>query len=95
MDGQPLRTHLQSLWRQTGEMPEQLANAAQLPEGLEGLWGTFLSLHQSRGASMSGPARISFTDIDAMQRVTGMTLEPWEISAIRAADSAYFEFRAS
>lgn len=95
MDDQPLRVHLQSIHRQTGVMPDQLAEAATLPEGLEGLWRTFLDLHQTRAAGMSGPSRITFSDIDAMQRVTGVTLEPWEVDAIRAADSAYFEFRAS
>lgn len=94
MDGRPLRDHLKSQWRQTGVMPDQLAQAPQCPEGLEPLWQDFLDLHCMRGSSGFGPSRITYHDIDAMQRVRGITMPPWQVQAITAADAAFFEVRS-
>lgn len=98
MDGRPLRDHLESIHRQTGVMPEQLANAADCPEGCERLWRDFLELHSMRGMiPVAGgaplPCRITHHDIDAMQRVRGFAFRPWQVNAILAADLAYFETR--
>lgn len=68
-----------------------LQSAPKLPQGLGYLWRDFLDLHNSRSGSGFGPARITFADIDAWQRVTGFELAPWELSAVRAADGAYFD----
>lgn|GEM_PF-1180188 len=94
MEGQSLREHLLTHYRRTGVLPAMLANAPELPEGMEVLWNDFLALHGSRGHTMSGPARITFSDIDAYQRVTGASLQPWEINAIRGADNAYLTVQA-
>lgn len=77
-------------YKQTGVMPAKLANAPALPDGLEELWRKFLDLHSSRGSTMSGAARITFSDIDAYQRVTGTVIPPWQVNAIRRADDGYF-----
>jgi hypothetical protein len=53
------------------------------------LFSYFLELHGTRGASMAGPLRITFAEIEAWQRVQGMLLEPWQIDAITGADRAY------
>lgn len=100
MDGRPLRDHLESIARQTGVVPEQLADAPDCPEGCERLWRDFLELHSMRGMiPVAGgapiPSRITFHDIDAMQRVRGVTLRPWQVNAVLAADMAYFEVRAA
>ena len=42
---------------------------------------------------MAGPERISFVDMDAWSRMTGATLEPWQVAAIRGADNAYLASR--
>lgn len=94
MDGKSLREHLLSAYRQTGTMPAALADAPRLPEGCEYVWPAFLDLHRMRGGGM-GPAPITFADINAMETVTGIRLEAWEIDAIRAADGVYFEHRAA
>lgn len=90
----PLRTHLESVHRQTGRMPKALADAPKLPRGCAALWGDFLELHNSRSFGPGGPLRISFLDLDAYQRVRGFGLEAWEIAAIRAADAAFLGFKA-
>ncbi len=78
-----------SIWEQTGVQPAMLADAPVLPDGCGGLWADFMDLHQCRGVSGMAPARITFTDIDAWQRVNMVSLEPWEIDAINQADNAY------
>lgn len=88
VDGKTLRQHLQSIHRQTGRMPEQLANAAPLPDGCDALWLDFMALHQMRSSNGFGPSRITYSDMAAMQDVRGVTLEAWEVDAIRAADAA-------
>lgn len=93
MDGKPLKEHLQSIHRQTGVMPRQLAEAVPMPSGCGLLWRDFVELHRTRGrvGHTAAPAPISYQDIDAMQRVRGIDLQAWEVDAIRAADAAYFE----
>lgn len=78
-----------AIYRQTGTMPDQLANAPMLPVGLEQLWADFTDLHQTRGSNGFGPARITFADIDAWCRVNRATLAGWQVEAIRRADNAY------
>lgn len=95
MDGRPLRDHLESIARQTGSMPEQLANAAECPEGLELLWADFLRLHSMRGHNGMAPARISYADIEAMNNVRGFALPGWQVEALLAADAGYFQGRAA
>jgi hypothetical protein len=83
--------HLRSAERQTGRTPEALLAAPPCPQGCEDLWRIFNELHSCRGSSGFGPLRIGYADLDSFQRVTGTTLAPWEIDAIRRADRAYLE----
>lgn len=94
MDGRSLREHLQSWQRQTGRVPEQLADAPRLPVGCEPLWRDFLALHSTRGSNGFGPERITFPALDAYQRLYGVRFAAWEIEAIRAADAAYIAHTA-
>lgn len=82
-------------YRITGKMPKMLLEAPALPVGLEDLWGWFVQLHDSRGSSGFGPARISHLDLFAWQQVSGVSLAPWEVEAIRRADNAYLADHAS
>lgn len=81
--------HLAAVWDRTGVEPARLRDAPELPVSMLPLWEDFLELHQSRGSTGFGPARIGFADIDAWQRVRGVTLAPWQVDAIRRADEAY------
>lgn len=84
-----MREHLANYQKQTGKVHPRMAEAVELPDGLETLWSDFLELHSSRGSNGFGPSRITFTDIDAWQRVNGVKLRPWQVEAIRRADNAY------
>lgn len=59
-----------------------------LPREGRTAWGAFRDMHTTRFTSM-GLMPISYTEIDAWQRVTGVELEPWEVDAIRALDHEY------
>lgn len=81
-------------YKQTGRLPDKLANAPALPVGCGQLWADYLELHSARGASMAGPDRITFRDLLDWQEFRGVTLAAWEVDAIRAADAAFFAVRA-
>lgn len=81
--------HLLQAERMTGRTPQVLLGAPSCPAGCEELWRIFGELHSCRGNSGFGPTRITYTDLDAFQRVSGTTLKPWELEAIRRADAAY------
>lgn len=66
-----------------------LLDRPRCPAGCEALWRAFRDLSASRANSGFGPLRITFTEIDAFQRVTGLRLKPWEVEAIRRADRAF------
>lgn len=94
VDGKPLRDHLESWGDQTGRVHHRLAEAPRLPFGCEQLWKDFLDLHSARASTGFGPARISYTDLDAFQRVNNVRLSAWQIEAIRKADNAYLNHYA-
>jgi len=93
-DGSTLRQHLIGAWERTGIEPRRLAEADTLPVALEPLWQDFMELHASRANTGFGPARISFSEIDAFLRIRGGRFLPWQIDAIRRADAAYIASRA-
>lgn len=94
-DGVPVIEHLRAVEERTGITPKALLDAPPCPEGCEELWRMFNELHACRGSNGFGPNRITYTDIDAFQRVTGTRLKGWELEAIRRADRAYLTEIAS
>jgi len=88
-EGGAVLEHLLAAQEQTGQTPQMLLDAPPLPAGCEELWQVFNELHACRGNFGFGPVRITYADIDSFQRVSGVTLQPWELSAIRKADAAY------
>jgi len=93
-DGTTLRQHLENWEGQMRKRHPLLVEEPTLPAGCSSLWRNFMALHRTRGSNGFGPARISFTDMDAYQRLRRMTLDPWEIEAIGRADSAYMAHHA-
>lgn len=88
-DGLSLLAHLQAVEKKTGVVDELIANAPPLPSGLEQLWAKYLSLHESRGSTGFGMARITYSDIAHFKSVTGAMLSPWEVDAIRKLDNLW------
>lgn len=54
------------------------------------LWDVFRRL--SRPAAMSGVLPITCQEIDAFQRLYGVTLTPWELDLIAAFDAVAMEY---
>jgi hypothetical protein len=59
-----------------------------LPQEALFLWGFFIELHNTRGGGM-GPAPITFSEIEAWQRLTRRQLPAWQIEAIKRMDAAF------
>lgn len=60
-----------------------------LPEGGEHLFDWFLELSAARGAGMSGPLGISYSELLAWSRLTGRRPAPWEVEILRALDAVF------
>jgi hypothetical protein len=86
-DGETLKTHLQSLFRQSGKMPAQLAEAPGLPVLCNHIWNWFTELHNER----RNGERLSLTDIREWSQTVGMPLETWELAAIRRLDTLWLK----
>ena len=93
-DGKTLKEHLVSAWRQTGIMPQALADAPPLPDGAAGIWRDFLDIHQDREIRDGQPCRLAARDIEGWQLLNRARLEPWEVDAVRRLDRAYLIQRA-
>ena len=89
-DGATLRTHLQRLRANTGSTDPRLqAAATPLPPTVATLWSAFVALSGTRmPVADGGMAPITFGEIEAWQRLTGVRLTPWEVETLLAVDRA-------
>ena len=90
-DGQPLRVHLENLFRQKGVMPKLLEEAPDCPEMGEYLWDWFIEMHADRRSGVNGAERFSAADMLDWCWASGNTLELWERKALRLIDSAWIK----
>ena len=84
-----MRVTLLDVERQTGKTPKELADLPEQPEGTEFVWQMFNELSMTRGVGLAGALPITYGEIDAYQRVTGLTLQPFELQAIRELDMTF------
>ena len=90
-DGGTLRDHLLSVQRQTGFRPEQL-NQPDFPETLRLPWRYFrYELIGARSSGM-GITPISYTEIEAWNRLTGAEITPVEVRIVKALDNKYLAY---
>jgi hypothetical protein len=52
-------------------------------------WEVFGQLHETRSCGMGGVRAITFTELDAFQRVTGQRLTPLDVALVREADRVF------
>lgn len=88
-DGYSLRKHLQAAWRASGIKPDELCNLPVIPELAKYLWDYFIELHNRRTNYGWGHVPLTFIEIDAWERKTRRTLDPWELKALLEIDGAY------
>ena len=62
------------------------------------MWRIFRQLSAARGSGMMGPQALTFSDIDAWQRLYRLRLTPWEVDVLRELDDvliAHYATRAA
>lgn len=59
------------------------------PEALDWLYRAFCDIRRGARADMSGAVRITWADIDAWERHSGVSLDPEDVDAIFALDAAW------
>lgn len=77
---------MQSIYRQTGEMPEEL-DIPDIPDMAGHVWSWFGELVTARQQG----APIPYTEIEAFSRLTNTPMEPWEVRALKALDIEYLK----
>jgi hypothetical protein len=70
-------------------MPQELADAPELPKLVEHLWWYYLELHDGRGGNGFGANPIAYVDIQAWSQLARVRLEWWETNAIKAIDRLF------
>jgi len=84
-----IRESLEQVEAQTGFRPADL-EPPYLPEGALLIWQYFVELNATRGGGM-GPAPISYSEMEAWQRMTRRYLPAWQITAIKRMDAAFMQ----
>lgn len=70
-------------------MPEELANAPDMPELVAHVWQFFVRLHKRRGSNGMGENPLLYSEIESWCRLSGISLYQWELDTIEAIDDAY------
>lgn len=85
---------MQGLRKRTRNAARRLELDAELavppmPEALAYLWQAFLRLSGRRAVNGFAVAPISWSDIDAFVRYSGLRLAPWEVRLIEELDDLF------
>lgn len=72
-----------------GYLPDELANAPDMPAELAHVWRWFAELHAVRSQGQFGPDPISYSEIAAWSVLTRTHVKPFEMIALRAVDEAF------
>lgn len=89
-DGATRRAHLEHAARRGNAKAQAALVAPPLRARFVHLWHWFQELHGARGSGMNGPAPITWPDLDAWARRTRRDPSPWECTALKAMDGAFF-----
>lgn len=60
------------------------------PHELTYLMEYFLELNETRGSNGFGPNPITYGEVEAWSRLTGIGLQTWEVAVLRQLDREYF-----
>ncbi len=58
-----------------------------MPRAAAYLWGWFLELNAAR----AGTVPISYRELEAWSRLSGLSLSPWEVKALKALDTNWLD----
>lgn len=93
-DGVSYRETLEGLLSRSVSPEKRAGYEAELacppcPPAAAYLWQAFVRLHGRRGSSGMGVDPITWSDLDAFTRLSGLRLTPWEIEAIEELDDLW------
>lgn len=80
------RARLESVARQTGVVPKELEELAELPESMRYVWKYFLDLNRKRSNGM-GVAPITYTEMLSYFTLNSIAFDETEIQLIDVLDS--------
>jgi hypothetical protein len=63
-----------------------------MPPLAERAWDVFGQLSGTRASGMGGVGAITYTEMDAYQRLTGTTLTALDVALVREADAAFLSY---
>lgn len=86
-DGNELREHYKSIWRQTGEKPKELEN--QCPEAFQYLWDYFDQLNGARTSNGFGANPLSYSEIQCWRSLMDIDLTPNEVTILKYLDNEW------
>jgi len=69
-------------------------NGAPLPQSVSYLWSAYIRLHARRSSNGFGSNPLTWSDIEAFSRLSGIRLLPWEVEIIESIDNAYIAKQA-
>lgn len=83
-----MRQHLESERRQSGFVHQDLL--AECPEAVEYLWSYHLEISARRTSGEKGRENpISIAELESWMRITGVTLEKFELEALNQLDAVH------
>lgn len=85
-DGASVEDHLSVVRRRSGIV---VSDEPECPREIIYIWNSWVELNNGRGSSGFAPIPISWQEMEAYARLTGVDLLPWEARAIRSIDDAY------
>lgn len=83
-----MREHLEGAARQLGSIPQEL-QGPPMPAWALPIWELFCALSAARQPGFSGPCPLSYLEIEAYCRLTGIEVSPFMLAALRALDAAF------
>lgn len=86
--------HAEQYAAQTGLDPDEALTlfgleAPEIPEGFEPVWAWFWELASGRGHTGFAWLPLSWTEMDAWARMSGIDMQPWLAGMFRAMDRAW------
>ena len=77
--------------KQTGEAPQELTDllSVKCPELMAHVWLWFLELNSTRTNNGFSQNSVSFAEIECWARLNEITLNSFEVKAIRSVDDCY------
>ena len=72
-----------------GWAEEEQEEGPLCPDELVHVMGYFYELAAARPAGFAGPSAISYSDIESWLRLTGRTVDPFEVQCITAIDGEF------